>query len=79
MATRDTRTQISASTEEFEAWLMAQVRALSVDALRVGIATCTACGEIQGDYIIEFKGKKLRYPLHTTYAFLQFILASSNA
>lgn len=79
MVTRDTRTQISASTTEFEAWLTAQVRQLSVEALSVGIATCTACGEIQGDYIVEFKGEKLRYPLHTAYAFLQFILASSNA
>jgi hypothetical protein len=78
MTTRDHRTQISTTTPAIEAWLTEQVRQLSVDVLFIGVATCTACGEIEGDYIIEFKGEQLRYPLHTAYAVLRFLLESTN-
>jgi hypothetical protein len=78
MVMRQPGMEVSADSEEFEAWLTEQVRRLSVDALGVGVATCTACGEIQGDYIIEFQGEKLRYPLHTAYGFLKFVLDRPN-
>ncbi len=78
MTTRDHKTQISTTNPVVEAWLTEQVRQLSVDVLLIGIATCIACGEIEGDYIIEFKGAQLRYPLHTAYAVLRFMLETTN-
>jgi hypothetical protein len=78
MTNRDHKTQISVLNPAIETWLTEQVRQLSVDVLSIGVATCTACGEIKGDYIIEFKGEQLRCPLHTAYAVLRFILESPN-
>lgn len=58
----------------FELWLEQQILALSVDALNKKVLTCTACGQIKGDYIIEYEGKSFRYGAGKAYAFLQYIL-----
>lgn len=59
----------------FEEWLKAEILKLSVDTLKSEAVTCTACGEIQGTYIIDYKGNRFRFPADRTYAFLQFVLA----
>jgi hypothetical protein len=69
-------TQISESPTlqtDFDHWLTAQIEKLSVDTLKDEAITCTACGEVTGEYIIEYKGNKFRYPADKTYAFLMFV------
>ncbi|MFG6097056.1 hypothetical protein D0962_32900 [Leptolyngbyaceae cyanobacterium CCMR0082] len=56
-------------------WLTKRIRDLSVDALSSKAFTCTACGEIEGEYIVDYEGKTYRFDTATTYAFLEFILA----
>jgi hypothetical protein len=59
---------------EFDNWVKAQVLKLSVDDLRAGVLTCTACPESTiGEYIIEYRGQSLRFTPEKTYAFLQFV------
>jgi hypothetical protein len=60
----------------FEAWMQAQILQLSVDTLKLEAVTCTACGEILGTYIIDYRGDRYRYPMSRTYAFLKFIADS---
>ncbi|MBW4471519.1 MAG: hypothetical protein KME45_14095 [Stenomitos rutilans HA7619-LM2] len=62
-----------AITEAFEDWLKAQILQLSVDTLKSNAVTCTACGEILGTYIIDYKGDRFRLSLEQAYAFLKFI------
>jgi hypothetical protein len=63
----------STITEAFQDWLKAQILQLSVDTLKSSAVTCTACGEVLGTYIIDYKGERFRLSLEETYAFLKFI------
>ncbi len=60
-------------TEAFQDWLKAQILQLSVDTLKSHVVTCTACGEVLGTYILDYKGERFRLSLEETYAFLKFI------
>lgn len=64
----------SAMFGEFDAWIKERIRQLSVSSVANGVFTCTACGEVAGDYIVDYKGETFRFDTITTYAFLQFIL-----
>ena len=59
---------------ERDRWLADQIRQLSVDVLSQGTFTCTECGEVAGDYIINKDGKTLRLKAGDAYAFLKFML-----
>ena len=63
---------------EFEAWLEQRIATLSVDALNRNVLTCTACGEVTGDYIIEYRGESLRYQAPKAYAFLKYVLETTQ-
>lgn len=63
----------------YESWLEAQIRQLSVEALKANALTCNACGEIAGTYIIEYDQQIFRLPGEETFAFLQFIVTNSAA
>jgi hypothetical protein len=65
-------------TAAFEDWLKAQILQLSVETLRLEAVTCTACGEVLGTYIIDYKGERFRYSIEQTYAFLKFIAEELN-
>ncbi|MEL6135792.1 MAG: hypothetical protein AAFR42_00040 [Cyanobacteria bacterium J06628_6] len=59
---------------QFDDWITEQIRRLSVEAIASGMFTCTACGEVEGDYILTYRGDTFRFDTLTTYAFLQFVL-----
>ena len=59
-------------------WLEEQIRQLSIDLLAIGTYTCTACGEVLDEYIIDYSGKKLRLSKAETYSLLKFILATKT-
>ena len=61
---------------ERDRWLADQIRQLSVDVLSQGTFTCTECGEISGDYIINRDGKTLRLKAGEAYAFLKFVMSA---
>ncbi len=63
------------NTEAFKNWLKAQILQLSVDTLKSNAVTCTACGEVLGTYIIDYRGDRFRLPLEQAYALLKFIQA----
>ncbi|NJL00574.1 MAG: hypothetical protein HC910_08395 [Spirulinaceae cyanobacterium SM2_1_0] len=63
----------------FDPWLERQILTLSVDALSRAALTCTACGEVRGEHIIEYQGESLRLPARSTYAFLHYVLAGMPA
>ncbi len=60
----------------YESWLTDQIRQLSVEALKTNTLTCTACGEVEGAYIIEYDGQAFRLPGEETYTFLCFIIGN---
>ncbi|PZO37161.1 MAG: hypothetical protein DCF19_19355 [Pseudanabaena frigida] len=60
--------------EKRNQWLEEQIRKMSVDILSLGTYTCTVCGEVLGEYIIDYAGESIRLSNAETYAFLQFIL-----
>ena len=60
---------------QLEQWLAKRIRELSVEALASGAFTCTACGEVAGEYLVDYTGKTFRFDTATTYAFLEFILS----
>jgi hypothetical protein len=62
------------TAEQFEAWIKTEILKLSVDTLKEQAVTCTACGEVLGTYIIDYKGERLRFSAEGTYAFLKFLL-----
>ncbi|MEO0536932.1 MAG: hypothetical protein AAF215_24115 [Cyanobacteria bacterium P01_A01_bin.123] len=68
----------SAVFGQFDAWIKEQIRQLSVNTMANGVFTCTACGEVAGDYIVDYKGETFRFDTITTYAFLQFILENAS-
>ncbi|MEM9265979.1 MAG: hypothetical protein AAGA46_10695 [Cyanobacteria bacterium P01_F01_bin.13] len=65
----------SPTFSQLESWLTKRIRELSVDALAAQTFTCTACGEVAGEYVVDYEGKTFRFDTATTYAFLEFILA----
>ncbi|MEM9906206.1 MAG: hypothetical protein AAF921_14400 [Cyanobacteria bacterium P01_D01_bin.44] len=67
----------SAVFGQFDQWIADRIRKLSVETIASGAFTCTACGEIEGDYIVVYEGETFRFDAMTTYAFLQFILEKS--
>lgn len=67
------RNSFSTLLEERDRWLEEKIRQLSVDVLKKGTFTCTACGEVSGAYIIAQGEEKYRLSAADTYAFLQFI------
>ena len=60
---------------QLDQWLTKRIRDLSVDALASKAFTCTACGEVEGEYIVDYDGKTYRFDTATTYSFLEFIVA----
>ena len=60
---------------QLDQWLTRRIRELSVDALASKAFTCTACGEVEGEYLVDYEGKTYRFDTATTYSFLEFILA----
>ena len=77
----NTQRRVSIETEvfnQFSQWIAQRIRQLSVDALASEIFTCTACGEIEGDYIVVYQGETFRFDAVTTYGFLQFILENAS-
>lgn len=63
--------------EQRNQWLENQVRQMSVDVLKLGAFTCTACGEVLGDYILSFSGETYRLSAAETYALLKFLIETS--
>ncbi len=62
---------------DFKHWLEKEIQRLSVETLSSDVVTCTACGEVRGDYIIDFQGKSFRMPAGEAYAFLMFVDSQS--
>lgn len=58
---------------DLKSWLEQEIQRLSVETLSSDVVTCTACGEVQGDYIIDYQGKSMRLPSAEAYAFLKFV------
>ncbi len=58
---------------DFKHWLEKEIQQLSVSTLSSDVVTCTACGEVQGDYIIDYQGTSFRLPAAEAYAFLKFV------
>lgn len=74
----ETQRQASLESPEFaqlENWLTKRIRELSINALNSRAFTCTACGEVTGEYLVDYNDKTYRFDTATTYAFLEFILA----
>ena len=63
--------------EQRDRWLEDQIRQLSVDVLDQATFTCTACGEVAGEYIISRGENIMRLSAADTYAFLQFIASTT--
>ncbi|MDY6939406.1 MAG: hypothetical protein SWY16_17275 [Cyanobacteriota bacterium] len=68
----------SLDLSQFDRWLETQIASLSVDVLSEKVFTCTACPEVVGDYIIEYRGESLRFGAPKAYAFLRFIRESAS-
>ncbi len=64
--------------EQRDRWLTAQIRDLSVTLLGQGIFTCTECGEVAGEYILQRGDESQRLSTVDTYAMLQFLLAQAE-
>ncbi|AFY36859.1 hypothetical protein Lepto7376_0424 [[Leptolyngbya] sp. PCC 7376] len=60
---------------QFDEWLKQEILRLSVDALNKHMVVCTACGQVKGDYIIDYQANEYRFDTPKTYAFLTFILS----
>lgn len=70
-----TQESLTSLMQERNRWLEDQIRQLSVAALERGTFTCTACGEADGEYILDRNGDETcRLSAVETYAFLQFVL-----
>lgn len=69
----------SSTASAFEQWLKEQIQHLSVDTLLKNTITCTACGEVQGIYVIDYQGQKFRLGMEKTYAFLSFVKESGHS
>ena len=64
--------------EQRDRWLEEQIRQLSTKVIDQGTFTCTACGEVSGEYIINQQGQEdIRLKAADAYAFLQFILSEA--
>ncbi len=73
MAPDSSATAFSSLIEQRDRWLAEQIRQLSVDLLSQGTFTCTACGAVAGDYIVQQDGENHRLNTPETYAFLQYM------
>ena len=78
-ATQRQTSQASPEFDQLQSWLAKRIRDLSVDALASKAFTCTACGEVDGEYIVDYDGKSFRFDTATTYAFLEFIVSKHPA
>ena len=65
--------------EQRDRWLTAQIRELSVTLLSQGIFTCTECGEVAGEYILQQGDESQRLSTVDTYTTLQFLLAQAES
>lgn len=63
---------------QFDQWITQRIRQLSVGTMTSGLITCTACGEVEGDYILAYKGETFRFDTVTTYAILQLMLEKKS-
>ena len=63
----------------FNQWLIEEIRRLSVETLSQEAITCTACGEIAGNYVIEYQGEKLSCPAEQAYAYLKFVVQNTQS
>lgn len=66
---------LSPTVAQFDQWLADEIRRLSVDALKTGVFTCTACGERAGFYIIQYGSQKHSFNAGRTYSLLKAMLA----
>ncbi|WP_017328330.1 hypothetical protein [Synechococcus sp. PCC 7336] len=57
----------------FKQWVDKEIEQLSVSTLKSNAVTCTACGKIEGTYIIDYQEKTFRLPAAEAYAFLKFV------
>ncbi len=64
--------------EQRDRWLTDQIRVLSVTLLSQGIFTCTECGEVAGEYILQRGDESQRLSTVDTYALLQFLLSQGS-
>ena len=66
---------LSPTAAQFDQWLAEEIRRLSVDALKTGVFTCTACGERAGYYVIQYGAQQHHLDAGQTYSFLKTLLA----
>ncbi len=66
---------LSPTTADFDQWLAEEIRRCSVDALKTGVFTCTACGERAGYYVIQYGAQQQSLNAGQTYSFLKALLA----
>lgn len=66
---------ISPTAAQFDQWLAEEIRRFSVDLLKTGVFTCTACGERAGYYVIQYGKQQHRMDAGHTYSFLKTLLA----
>ena len=81
MADSDVQTQGTAEADllnRIQPWIAERIRELSVETIASGTFTCTACGEIEGDYIVTYRGQTLRFDTYATYAFLRYVTADQQ-
>lgn len=73
----DNTASSTALIQALDHWLHEQIRPLSVAMLKDAVMTCTACGDVTGEYIVEYQGDTLRLPASDTYALLKFVAATT--
>jgi len=66
---------LSRTAADFDQWLAEEIRRLSVDALKTGVFTCTACGERAGYYVVQYGAQKQHLDAGRTYSLLKVLLA----
>lgn len=70
------RTQLlSWTAADFDKWLAEEIRRLSVDALKTGVFTCTACGERAGHYVIQYGAQQQSLNAEEAHNLLKVLLA----
>lgn len=66
---------LSPTAAQFDQWLAEEIRRFSVDALKTGVFTCTACGERAGYYVIQYGAQQQHLNAGHTYSFLKALVA----
>jgi len=64
--------------EQRDRWLTEQIHDLSVTLLSQGVFTCTECGKVAGQYIIQQGETTQRLNTIETYGLLQFLAQRNN-